>query len=82
MLDASEIIKRLVKYLIEGLIVAIVSYVLLKKGSSLEQTIIIGLVAAASFALLDTFAPSISAATKSGVGLALGTGIGGGIMVA
>ena len=75
--DTHEMITRLVKYLIEGLVVAIVAYILPSKSLTTQEVLLLALVAAAIFSVLDLMAPSISASTRQGVGLATGFGIMG-----
>ena len=47
--DVSELIKRLIKYLVEGLMVALVAYAIPKKSLDLEEIGMIALAAAATF---------------------------------
>jgi len=82
MVDFTELIKRIIKYLVLGLVIAVVAIVIPKKSLNLEEVILLALSAAATFSILDVFVPSISDATKNGIGLALGTGIAGGLRIA
>lgn len=75
--DTQEMLTRLVKYLIEGLVVAIVAYILPSKSLSTQEVILLALVAAAIFSVLDLLAPSIGASARQGTGLAAGFGIMG-----
>jgi hypothetical protein len=70
--DSNELMTRLVKYLIEGLVVAIVAYILPSKSLTTQEVILLALVAAAIFSILDLLAPSIAASTRQGVGLGVG----------
>lgn len=79
--DYSELIKRAIKYIVEGIIVALAAYVIPKKSLSIEEVIVISLTAAATFSLLDVFIPSMGAATKNGVGLSVGVGLAGGLPI-
>ena len=72
MFDFSELIKRAIKYIIEGIMVAICAYAIPKKSLNVEEVVIIGLAAAATFAILDTFSPSIGGSARSGAGMGLG----------
>ena len=56
MFDFSELIKRALKYLIEGFMVAIAAYAIPKQSLKLEEVMVIALTAAATFAVLDVFA--------------------------
>ena len=78
----AEIGKRLVKYIIEGLAVAIVAYIIPRKdgkGSLLEwqEVLILSLVAAATFAGLDFYAPSVGTSARQGAGFGIGASIVG-----
>jgi hypothetical protein len=79
--DLGEFIKRIIKYLIEGLIVGIVAVILPKKSLNVEEVVIVGLTAASTFALLDVFLPSVSVSAKNGLGMILGANLGGGLHV-
>lgn len=72
-LDATEILLRLFKYVLEGTIVAIAAYFIPGRGKlDLEEILIIALVAAATFAILDLFAPSIGQSARMGAGFGVG----------
>jgi hypothetical protein len=81
-LDWMEVLRRMVKYLVEGLVVALAALVIPKKSLNMEEVIAIGVTAAAVFSLLDVYSPSISAAARTGAGLAVGGGVVGGYPVA
>ena len=78
-------ITKIVKYLIEGIAVSLVGMILLmnKNGGKGKYTtqameiIAMGVSAAAVFAILDTFAPSISMSTRQGAGFGLGANLVG-----
>ena len=70
--DFSELIKRAIKYLVEGLVVAIVAVLIPKKSLNVEEIIIIALTAAATFSILDVFIPSMGSSVRQGAGLGLG----------
>lgn len=70
--DFNELIKRLIKYLIEGLMVAIAAFAIPKRSLNIEEIIILALVSAATFSILDTYVPSIGVSTKQGVGMGIG----------
>jgi ABC-type Co2+ transport system permease subunit len=81
MFDLSELVKRVIKYLVEGIIVAIAAYSIPKKSLNLEEILIIGLMAAATFSVLDVFIPSMGAGARQGASFAIGTGVAGGLRV-
>lgn len=70
--DTKEMATRLIKYLIEGIVVAIVAYILPSKSLTAREVVLLALVAAAVFSLLDLLAPSIASSTRQGVGLGVG----------
>ena len=72
MLDLTELIKRAIKYLIEGLVVAVVATIVPRKPLQVEEIVILALVAAAAFSILDVFIPSMGASARNGAGLGLG----------
>lgn len=78
MLDIAEVVRRLIKYLIEGLAVAVVAY-LIPRGRRLrlEEILVISVTAAATFAILDMFTPSIGSAARMGAGFGIGGNIAG-----
>lgn len=60
----------LIRYVVQGLAVAVAIYAVLRDRVQTQEILTIGLAAAAAYAVLDTFAPTV------GVGARLGTGIG------
>jgi ABC-type Co2+ transport system permease subunit len=75
--DLMEVVKRALKYLIEGAAVAVAAYYIPRKQISLEEIIMIALTAAATFAVLDLYAPSISTAARQGAGFGIGANLTG-----
>ena len=71
--DGKEIVVRLIKYLLEGSVVATACALIPKKTPELSEIVIIGLIAAACFSLLDLFSPSIGVSIRNGVGFGLGS---------
>ena len=51
-LDIQEILKRVVKYLVEGIMVAIAAFVIPQKALKLDEVMLIALTAAATFTFL------------------------------
>lgn len=80
--DGKEIIVRIIKYLLEGSVVALAAYLIPSKKLSGEEVLTIALVAASVFAVLDLFSPSISASARLGAGFGVGAGIIGGMPLA
>ena len=75
--DIQEIIKRIVKYLIEGLMVAIAAYAIPKKSMNIEEIVLLALVAAATFSILDTYLPSMGVSARTGAGFGIGANMVG-----
>ena len=80
--DISELVKRAIKYVIEGIIVALAAYVIPKKSLNVEEVVVIALTAAATFSVLDVFIPSMGLGARSGASLAIGAGLDGGLQIA
>lgn len=70
--DFGELVKRAIKYLVEGFVVAIVAILVPRKPLNAEEITIISLTAAAVFAILDVFIPSMGSSVRQGAGLGLG----------
>jgi ABC-type Co2+ transport system permease subunit len=77
MFNTNELIKRIIKYLVEGLMVAIAAYVIPKKSMNLEEVASLALTAAATFAILDTYIPSMGVSSRQGTGLGIGLHLAG-----
>jgi ABC-type Co2+ transport system permease subunit len=58
--------------LIEGLIVAIAAFAIPKRSLNLEEIALLALTAAATFAILDTYIPSMGVNARQGAGLGMG----------
>jgi len=77
--DAQEICRKAITYIVEGLVVAIAAFALPKKKLDLEEVVMIAAVAAATFALLDLFGRRTASGqnlmadwARSGAGLGIG----------
>jgi uncharacterized membrane protein YgaE (UPF0421/DUF939 family) len=70
-IDFSEILARILKYLLEGLAVGLACY--FTKKLKMDEIVIIAITAAVVFALLDMYTPKVSDATRLGVGIGLGS---------
>ena len=77
MFDIQELIKRIIKYLVEGIMVAIAAYSIPKQSLKVEEVIIIALTAAATFAVLDVFIPSMGESARGGAGFCIGANLVG-----
>jgi ABC-type Co2+ transport system permease subunit len=79
MLDLNELVKRAVKYLIEGLVVALAAFAIPKKQLNVEEIVIIALTAAATFSILDVFIPAMGSSARGGAGFGIGANLVGGL---
>jgi ABC-type Co2+ transport system permease subunit len=77
MFDVSELVKRIIKYLVEGLMVAIAAFAIPKRSLNMEEIGALALTAAATFAILDTYIPSMGVSARQGTGLGLGLKLSG-----
>lgn len=75
--DFTEMFKRAIKYLVEGLMVAIAAFVIPRKSLVMEEIVLLALTAAATFAILDTYIPSMAVSARSGAGFGLGANLVG-----
>lgn len=76
-LNLAELVKRAIKYLIEGLFVAIAAFAIPKKSLALDEVALIALTAAATFCILDVYVPSMSSQARSGAGFGIGANLVG-----
>jgi ABC-type Co2+ transport system permease subunit len=72
MSQMSEFVKLAIKYLLEGFVVAVVALLVPRKALQVEEIVVIALTAAAAFAILDIFIPSMGSSMRQGAGLGLG----------
>jgi ABC-type Co2+ transport system permease subunit len=72
LINVAELVKRIIKYLVEGLMVAIAAYAIPKRSLNIEEIVLIALTAAATFSILDTYVPSMGASARSGAGMGIG----------
>ena len=72
-----EFINRALKYLLEGLAVAIAAIYIPKRELPPGEIATLALVAAAVFALLDVLAPSVGVTARQGAGFGLGANLVG-----
>ena len=79
MLDLNDLVKRAIKYLIEGLVVALAAFAIPKKQLNVEEIVIIALTAAATFSILDVFIPSMCVNARGGAGFGIGANLVGGL---
>lgn len=75
--DSSEFVRRIIKYLVEGFMVAIAAYAIPKHSLNMDEIILLALTAAATFSILDTYVPVIGVSARTGTGLGIGFGLAG-----
>jgi len=78
-IDLGELVKRAIKYLVEGLMVALAAYAIPQASRSLklDEIALIALTAAATFSILDTYVPSLAVQARSGAGFGIGANLVG-----
>ena len=70
--DLGALVTRLIKYLIEGIVIAVAAYSIPKKQIRVDEVALIALCGACTFIILDAYAPSLSTAARSGAGFGIG----------
>ena len=77
--NSHEILKRIIKYLIEGLVVSFAAFLIPRRKIDIEEILVIAITAATTFAILDIWAPTtVSNAARWGAGFGIGTSLGAG----
>jgi ABC-type Co2+ transport system permease subunit len=74
-INVGELVKKIIKYLVEGIMVAIAAYAIPKRSLNIEEIVLIALTAAATFSILDTYIPSMGASARSGAGFGIGANL-------
>ena len=75
--NLGELMKRAIKYIVEGLMVAIAAFAIPKRTLNLEEVALIALTAAATFSILDTYVPAMAINARSGAGFGIGANLVG-----
>ena len=75
LINVAELVKRIIKYLVEGLMVAIAAYAIPKRSLNVEEIILIALTGAATFSILDTYIPSMGVNARTGAGFGIGANL-------
>lgn len=73
----AEIVNRIIKYLIEGAVIAAAAIFIPKKALPLDEVATLAVLAAVVFALLDAVSPSIGVTARQGAGFGLGANLVG-----
>ena len=70
--DPQEILKRAVRYVIEGFAVALAAFYIPRKKMSIREVTTIAITAAATFAILDVLAPTFGDYVRQGMVIGIG----------
>lgn len=73
----AEIINRIIKYLIEGLVIAAAAIFIPKRALPMDEVATLAVLAAVVFAMLDAVSPSVAVTARQGAGFGLGAQIVG-----
>ena len=76
-INSRELCKRVVKYVLQGLVVAIAAILIPKAKADFEAAIALALVAACTFAIIDTLMPSMTYPVTLGAGFGIGASLVG-----
>jgi len=76
-IDFNEALTRLVKYALEGAVVAFAAYAIPSIKLDFGEIITIALVAACTLAIIDFVAPSYSSSLRFGIGAGMGANLAG-----
>ena len=68
-------INNLIKYIIEGIVVAIAAYLIPQRKTKITEVLIIGIFSAITFMILDLFAEDVGKASRFGSGYGIGYNI-------
>jgi hypothetical protein len=68
----AEVINRVIKYLIEGLVVAAAAIFIPRRTLPFDEVATLAVLAAVVFAILDAVSPSMGVTSRQGAGLGLG----------
>jgi ABC-type Co2+ transport system permease subunit len=75
LINVAELVRRVIKYLVEGLMVAIAAYAIPKRSLNIEEIVLIALTAAATFSILDTYVPTMGVSARTGAGFGIGANL-------
>lgn len=73
----AEIVNRIIKYLIEGLVIAAAAIFIPKKALPIDEVATLAVLAAVVFAILDAVSPSVGVTARQGAGFGLGANLVG-----
>jgi ABC-type Co2+ transport system permease subunit len=76
-IDVRETIRRMVKYLIQGLVMALAAYAIPRQSLELDVIASLAIVAAATFSVLDLLMPSVKGVAQLGAAAGIGLSMAG-----
>ncbi len=71
-MDINDLLTRVIKYVIEGVAVALALVFIPKKALPMDEILTVTIAAAAVFAVLDIFSPSTGVVARQGAGFGIG----------
>jgi hypothetical protein len=71
-MDINDLLTRVIKYVIEGVAVALALVFIPKKSLPMDEIMTVTIAAAAVFAVLDIFSPSMGVVSRQGAGFGIG----------
>jgi hypothetical protein len=74
---ATEVVNRVVKYLVEGLVIAGIALFIPKHSLRVNEVVMLAVTASVVFALLDLVSPSIAFTARQGAGFGIGANLVG-----
>jgi hypothetical protein len=75
--SGAELLTRAIKYFLEGLAVAVAMVIIPRKLPQVEEIVVVAVVAASVFAILDLLSPSVGLTARQGAGFGLGANLVG-----
>jgi hypothetical protein len=73
----AEIVNRVIKYLIEGLVIAAAAIFIPKRALPLDEVATLAVLAAVVFAILDAVSPSMGVTARQGASFGIGANLVG-----
>ena len=73
----AEIMNRVIKYFIEGLVIAAAAIFIPRKALPMDEVATLAVLAAVVFAILDAVSPSVGVTARQGAGFGLGANLVG-----
>lgn len=73
----NDLLTRIIKYVVEGVAVALALFFIPRKQLPMDEILTVTIAAAAVFAVLDIFSPSIGVTARQGAGFGIGANLVG-----